>query len=138
MCPCWEACALTLAGTCNGSPTTGSFLLSLETLASIRTPKLTEVYSLTCKRRKLKCDETKPRCRKCIKASRDCSYGEQSIFRGQGVSSTPDRIRKGTRDGREKQANGPTEETIWVDLPAECTLQLQMQVYLLTPNSHVC
>ncbi|CEJ55703.1 hypothetical protein PMG11_01942 [Penicillium brasilianum] len=68
---------------------------------------------LTCKRRKLKCDETKPECRKCIKASRDCAYGDRSIFRSQEVGSTPDRVvRRATRS---------RESTTWVDLPAQFT-----------------
>ncbi|KAE8422600.1 hypothetical protein BDV36DRAFT_210219 [Aspergillus pseudocaelatus] len=68
---------------------------------------------LTCKRRKLKCDETKPTCRKCIKASRGCAYGEQSIFRSQEISSTPDRV--------VRRANRSREATTWVNLPTEFT-----------------
>ncbi|KAF7555297.1 hypothetical protein G7Z17_g2293 [Cylindrodendrum hubeiense] len=29
---------------------------------------------LTCRARRIKCDETRPKCRKCAKSSRDCSY----------------------------------------------------------------
>lgn len=46
--------------------------------------------SLTCRRRKLKCDEQKPRCGQCAKGSRDCVFCERVIFRdGQGQPLCP-------------------------------------------------
>ncbi|KAL7920648.1 hypothetical protein ACQKWADRAFT_156375 [Trichoderma austrokoningii] len=36
---------------------------------------------ITCRHRKLKCDEVRPICRNCIKSSRECCYVERVIFR---------------------------------------------------------
>lgn len=99
-----------------------ALLIGISFLLPIKAPRLTKYYSLTCKRRKLKCDESKPICRKCTKASRDCSYGEQSIFRSQ-IGSTPDRIRKRVSNHQDKQADSPRNETTWVELPSECRFQ---------------
>lgn len=76
--------------------------------------------SLTCKGRKLKCDEAKPACGNCIKASRDCTYGDQSIFRSQDICSTPRRKRTRSVNWQEKQQ--PTvfnEDHTWVEVPTK-------------------
>ena len=93
--------------------------------------------SLTCKRRKLKCDESKPTCHKCFKSSRDCVYGEQSVFRSQEFDSSPDRKRRRTGTQREVQAVS-REETTWVDLPSERKFYSTVYFDILTPYSHVC
>jgi hypothetical protein len=43
--------------------------------------------SLTCRQRKLKCDETKPVCGQCRKASRECQPSEGVVFRHQQNAS---------------------------------------------------
>lgn len=37
-----------------------------------------QVPSLTCRRRRVKCDETRPRCRNCTRTVRDCEYPHNS------------------------------------------------------------
>ncbi|KAJ5702035.1 hypothetical protein N7488_009583 [Penicillium malachiteum] len=78
---------------------------------------------LTCKRRKLKCDESKPSCRKCIKSSRDCSYGERSIFRSQEIVLTPvSKRQRPNHDEPQELASAPQDRTTnWVELPTEFT-----------------
>ncbi|UPL02055.1 hypothetical protein LCI18_012989 [Fusarium solani-melongenae] len=39
---------------------------------------LTPSYSLTCRKRRVKCDEGKPRCVQCSKSDRDCRYAQPS------------------------------------------------------------
>ncbi|KAJ6008296.1 hypothetical protein N7540_012272 [Penicillium herquei] len=80
-------------------------------------------YSLTCKRRKLKCDESEPSCEKCIKASRDCIYGERSIFRSQEIVLTPKSKRKRpNHDEQQDLASGSQDRTAsWIELPTEFT-----------------
>ncbi|KAJ5331534.1 hypothetical protein N7476_001317 [Penicillium atrosanguineum] len=73
---------------------------------------------LTCKGRKLKCDEAKPACGNCNKASRECTYGESSIFRSQKIGSTPGRKRR-KRNLRENVPPTIEESPTWVDVPTE-------------------
>ncbi|PWN54123.1 hypothetical protein IE53DRAFT_32278 [Violaceomyces palustris] len=58
---------------------------------------------LTCKRRKLKCDEEKPSCIRCRNASRECSYTEQSLFppsnQTEPPHSTTPKVALPTQDG---------------------------------------
>lgn len=42
---------------------------------------LKRIHSVTCRHRKLKCDEERPICQHCIKSSRDCRYVERAVFR---------------------------------------------------------
>ncbi|EUC60223.1 fungal Zn, 2-cys(6) binuclear cluster domain protein [Rhizoctonia solani AG-3 Rhs1AP] len=35
----------------------------------------TKTGCLTCKRRRKKCDETRPKCRNCVRICSDCAYG---------------------------------------------------------------
>src|SRR2546423_6309300 len=43
--------------------------------------------SLTCRQRKLKCDEQKPICSQCLKANRECRPSEAVVFRHQQNAS---------------------------------------------------
>jgi hypothetical protein len=87
-------------------------------LISGHSPSLIHHHSLTCKGRKLKCDENKPSCGNCVKASRGCVYGESSIFRSQEIGLTPGRKRR-KRNRREKESTAITEDHTWVEVPAE-------------------
>ncbi|KAI0855811.1 hypothetical protein F4860DRAFT_447028 [Xylaria cubensis] len=70
---------------------------------------------LTCKRRKVKCDEVKPNCGPCNKSSRRCEYAERTLFRNfEGCTSS---TRK--RHGKTKLSSNPVpqEEQTWLDVP---------------------
>lgn len=100
---------------------------------------LTCVHSRTCKQRKLKCDEKKPVCSPCSRASRNCTYAPGAEFRHFGVSraSPPD------------NSSNPCEETgrylleghVWLDVPCPSTA-LSMSNFLsiasLTIDSRFC
>ncbi|KAL2822257.1 hypothetical protein BDW59DRAFT_103814 [Aspergillus cavernicola] len=72
----------------------------------------------TCKGRKLRCDEAKPACDNCIKASRGCVYGDRSIFRSQEISSTPGR-KRAKRNRQEEEVTAFEEDHTWVNVPTE-------------------
>ena len=36
------------------------------------------MYSLVCRKRRVKCDETRPRCKNCTRVERDCEYPNKS------------------------------------------------------------
>lgn len=80
------------------------------------------IRSLTCKSRKLKCDETKPCCRHCVKASRNCNYGNVNIFRGQAIHSTPRHKRRGRGKSNvlEEDSHIVEEGNTWLEIPSEC------------------
>lgn len=101
------------------------------------TPSLIHLPSLTCKGRKLKCDEAKPTCGKCIKASRDCVYGDRSIFRSQEIGSTPGRKRR-KRDRRGSEPTLIEENRTWVEVPTERKCQPSANYTILTFESLFC
>lgn len=65
-------------------------------------------HSLTCRIRKLKCDESKPRCGNCSKSSRVCVFKERVVFRNVEIRSL---------SGCRKQ-NG--DDQVWLDVPKDC------------------
>lgn len=71
-------------------------------------------YSLTCKYRKLKCDESRPSCGRCELASRTCEYSDNSIFRQFDVQKPNHRIRP-----RDSDDPGGTfgDDDVWVKVP---------------------
>ena len=77
--------------------------------------------SLTCRQRKLKCDEEKPVCGQCRKGTRECQPSDGVVFRHQQNASM-----NGSGDveeGSEKLAgfyayrNSFNEHNIWVEVP---------------------
>lgn len=75
-------------------------------------PGADNLYSLTCKQRKLKCDEKKPPCGPCSRASRSCTYAAGPEFRHFGGS------RASPSDDEE---TGPSflEGQVWLDIPRQ-------------------
>ncbi|KAF2086203.1 hypothetical protein K490DRAFT_74733 [Saccharata proteae CBS 121410] len=79
---------------------------------------------LTCRQRKLKCDERKPVCGPCSKASRDCRFGSSIIFRHQQNASM-----NGTGDSPDETnlksffayKNTFDADTVWLDIPRQVT-----------------
>ncbi|RYO45100.1 hypothetical protein AA0116_g13473 [Alternaria tenuissima] len=74
---------------------------------------------LTCRQRKLKCDEKKPVCRQCAKASRECIPSLGIVFRHQqnasmnGEDSTAEKSLKGFYAYK----NTFDKDAMWVDIP---------------------
>lgn len=63
--------------------------------------------SLTCRVRKLKCDEAKPFCGNCTKASRDCVFTERAVFRNIEVQSF---------SGPDESC---VEDHVWLEVPKD-------------------
>ena len=63
--------------------------------ASVQRPQATKFLRSINRNRRIKCDESKPRCSKCFKAGRDCVYSVQpasvddSLFKPTSVHYTP-------------------------------------------------
>ncbi|KAI1737919.1 hypothetical protein F4680DRAFT_460241 [Xylaria scruposa] len=70
---------------------------------------------LTCKRRKVKCDEVKPDCGPCNKSSRKCEYAERTVFRNfEGCTPS---TRKRHSKTRTSSKPVPREDQTWLDVP---------------------
>lgn len=77
--------------------------------------------SLTCRARKLKCDERRPRCQNCQKAKRECRPSDGIIFRHQQNASM-----NGTGGGSGGDGNLPgfysykntfSPDSVWLEIP---------------------
>lgn len=77
--------------------------------------------SLTCRARKLKCDERRPRCQNCQKAKRECRPSDGIVFRHQQNASM-----NGTGDGSGGDGNLPgfysykntfSPDSVWLEIP---------------------
>ncbi|KAF2476520.1 uncharacterized protein BDR25DRAFT_331299 [Lindgomyces ingoldianus] len=93
---------------------------------------------LTCRHRKLKCDEKKPICGQCCKASRECVPSSGLVFRHQHNASmngddSPD---ENTLKGFYAYKNTFDDETVWLDIPKQVTFINTSNPYLdpLTPD----
>lgn len=76
--------------------------------------------SITCRARKLKCDEAKPVCGHCVKSDRECKFEERFIFRNHNIPSPKRRKRSvGARQKGEK-VDESDEDQRWVEIPSEC------------------
>ncbi|XP_044721301.1 fungal zn(2)-Cys(6) binuclear cluster domain-containing protein [Hirsutella rhossiliensis] len=64
---------------------------------------------LTCRQRKLKCDESKPLCDNCRRSSRECVFLDRSIFRG--FESQPSSGCKGLF----------ADSQVWLEVPPRLT-----------------
>lgn len=80
-------------------------------------------YSQTCRQRKLKCDEIKPKCGPCRKASRECVPSDGVVFRHQQNASM-----NGVEDDALSEGSGRLEafyayrdtfdeSIVWVNVP---------------------
>ncbi|KND86421.1 putative oxidoreductase [Tolypocladium ophioglossoides CBS 100239] len=74
----------------------------------------------TCRSRKLKCDETKPECGPCQKASRPCRYSDRSIFRTAEPQSFLGRSHERSRRHNTQSSAEEVlfaDDHVWVDVP---------------------
>ncbi|KAE8362887.1 hypothetical protein BDV27DRAFT_130779 [Aspergillus caelatus] len=77
---------------------------------------------LTCRTRKLKCDEQKPECSQCRKGGRECRPSEGIVFRHQqnaSMNKDPDDSTggRGTLKGFYSYKNTFDEDSVWLDIP---------------------
>ncbi|KAF2184749.1 hypothetical protein K469DRAFT_727009 [Zopfia rhizophila CBS 207.26] len=93
---------------------------------------------LTCRQRKLKCDEKKPVCSQCRKASRECVPSSGIVFRHQHNASMngDDSSDENTLKGFYAYKNTFNDETVWLDIPKQVTFINTSNPYLdpLTPE----
>ena len=85
----------------------------------------TRPSSLTCRQRKLKCDEQKPCCGQCRKASRECQPSSGIVFRHQQNASMNGEEDAASEDGSLKgfysYKNTFDEGSVWLDIPKQVT-----------------
>ncbi|KAL4865640.1 hypothetical protein BDV12DRAFT_146865 [Aspergillus spectabilis] len=78
---------------------------------------------LTCRTRKLKCDEQKPVCSQCQKGGRECRPSEGVVFRHQQNASMNENIEESASDGRGSlrgfysYKNTFDKDSVWLDIP---------------------
>ncbi|KAL3425207.1 zn 2cys6 transcription factor [Phlyctema vagabunda] len=81
----------------------------------------------TCRQRKLKCDEVKPQCGQCKKASRECRPSDGVVFRHQqnasmnGVGEVETNEGNGRLGSFYAYKNTFNERNVWVDVPKHVT-----------------
>ncbi|KAF2867979.1 hypothetical protein BDV95DRAFT_630902 [Massariosphaeria phaeospora] len=90
---------------------------------------------LTCRQRKLKCDEKKPICSHCRKASRECVPNSGIVFRHQhNASMNGDSLDETPLKGFYAYKNTFDEETVWLDTPKHITFVNTTNPYLDPPT----
>ncbi|KAF1951690.1 hypothetical protein CC80DRAFT_553061 [Byssothecium circinans] len=87
---------------------------------------------LTCRQRKLKCDEKKPICGQCSKASRECVPSSGIVFRHQHNASMngDDSGDENTLKGFYAYKNTFDDDTIWAEIPKQVTFINTTNPYL--------
>lgn len=82
---------------------------------------LSSRLSLTCRQRKLKCDESRPRCLQCTKANRDCVPSSGIVFRHQQNASMNDAGADSnvSLKGFFAYKNTFDNDSVWVDIPKQ-------------------
>ncbi|THX11108.1 hypothetical protein D6D13_04958 [Aureobasidium pullulans] len=68
----------------------------------------------TCRKRRVKCDETRPQCGGCVRLSKDCRYGHQWQFLDFSLST-----------GRLIRHNTPSNDSSWYCYPTSLTSNTQ-------------
>ncbi|KAJ5833228.1 transcriptional regulator family: Fungal Specific TF [Penicillium riverlandense] len=74
---------------------------------------------LTCRTRKLKCDEQKPQCSQCAKGARECRWGEGVVFRHQQNASMNDGSGDGNLKGFYSYKNTFHKDSVWLSIPKD-------------------
>ncbi|KAJ5908072.1 transcriptional regulator family: Fungal Specific TF [Penicillium taxi] len=77
---------------------------------------------LTCRTRKLKCDEQKPQCSQCRKGGRECRPSEGIVFRHQQNASMNNELGeppegRGNLKGFYSYKNTFDKDSVWLDVP---------------------
>lgn len=87
---------------------------------------------LTCRQRKLKCDEKKPQCGQCTKASRECIPSSGIVFRHQHNASMngDDSGDENSLKGFYAYKNTFDDDTTWMEIPRNVTFINTTNPYL--------
>lgn len=84
---------------------------------------------MTCRTRKLKCDELKPICSPCRKASRECRPSEGIVFRHQqnaSMNKGGEAVgQRGNLKGFYSYKNTFDEDSVWLEVPKQGMLCVQ-------------
>ena len=98
--------------------------------------------SLTCRARKLKCDETRPRCQNCQKGKRECRPSDRIVFRHQQNASMNGPSGRsaggGELPGFYSYKNTFSPDSVWLEIPrkGECFMVSAAPSHLLqSPSS---
>ncbi|KAI9663948.1 MAG: FACT complex subunit [Bathelium mastoideum] len=88
-----------------------------------RPKKKAKTDNITCRHRKLKCDEQKPRCGPCTRANRECVPSTGIVFRHQQNASMNGNEEESASSlkGFYAYKNTFDETSIWVDIPKHVT-----------------
>lgn len=122
-------------------------LASPETRGYLLCRKLISFYSLTCRKRRVKCDEGKPRCGQCWKGERACEYrtarpsvssssiigGEIPEQRVRGVVVSPHETSDGLVFGDSPGGNGRSGEG---SATSTSTQGLESNLFRVTSNAN--
>ncbi|KZT51594.1 hypothetical protein CALCODRAFT_487791 [Calocera cornea HHB12733] len=73
------------------------------------TPKKANIACNYCRKRKIKCDETKPACLSCVRLGQECSYDDERRFRGK-AKSTLAKEKKSSKMAARHKANSFAKE----------------------------
>ncbi|KAL8831930.1 MAG: hypothetical protein Q9170_005092, partial [Blastenia crenularia] len=96
---------------------------------------------LTCRRRKLKCDEQKPVCNQCQRAKRDCQPCDAVVFRHQqnaSMNSTEtEPASSGTLDRFYAYKDTFDQNSVWVDVPKTVTFVNISDPYAVSSNPEI-
>ncbi|KAF4818142.1 Transcription activator AMTR1 [Colletotrichum tropicale] len=76
---------------------------------------------LTCRKRKLKCDEAKPTCGQCTKSDRECIFSQDTKFRHFDVQGLLGQGQEKTLAGRAVNEGLFAKDHVWIDIPDELT-----------------
>lgn len=102
-----QTCAHTLAGkVTNHTRPFPSLFLSPVYIES----RYNNIFSVTCRQRKVKCNEERPICGPCAKSSRDCVFSDCILFRHYSASDL---------DANEREFSYPEGRQTWVKIPSD-------------------
>ncbi|KAF3806838.1 hypothetical protein GCG54_00007088 [Colletotrichum gloeosporioides] len=76
---------------------------------------------LTCRQRKLKCDEAKPTCGQCTKSDRECIFSQDTKFRHFDVQGLLGQGQEKTLAGRAATEGLFAKDHVWIDIPGDLT-----------------
>ncbi|KAF2461517.1 hypothetical protein BDY21DRAFT_398090 [Lineolata rhizophorae] len=94
---------------------------------------------LTCRQRKLKCDEGKPSCGQCTKASRECVPCEGIVFRHQhNASMNGEDAGDGCNQlkGFYAYKNTFDQESVWLEIPEKVANATRVVTFINTTNPY--
>lgn len=127
-----DSCEPSFIPTSLGTSSSTTKLLRQTHTRSITSEMRSRTGCLTCRQRKLKCDEKKPVCGQCTKASRECIPSSGIVFRHQHNASMngEDSGDENSLKGFYAYKNTFEDDTIWMDIPKNVTFINTTNPYL--------